>query len=130
MEESKHGFFRAYNKHLENIKKKRSDAAYKDAIAGLINVAFYCVKAEKYQDALYYTRYFGELLAEYELRPDVNPEYIDRQIGRYDIYKAQALRGLGKKEEAAETFEAFQTTEFSTTAEGLSLAEEYMKAEL
>jgi hypothetical protein len=130
VEESKHGFFRAYNKHLENIKKKRSDAAYKDAIAGLINVAFYCVKAEKYQEALYYTRYFGELLAEYELRPHVSEEYVDRQVGRYNIYKAQALRGLGQEKEAAETFEAFQTTEFSTTAEGLSLAEEYIKAGL
>jgi hypothetical protein len=130
VEESRHGFYRAYSKHLENIKKKHTDASYKDAIAGLINVALYCVKAKKYEEALYYTRYFGELLGEYELRPDVNQDYIDRQLGRYDIYKAQALKGLGRDEEAAETFEAFEETDFSQTPEGLSLAKDYLEKDL
>lgn len=126
VEESNHGFYRAYKKHLENIKKKHNDASYKDAIAGLVNVAHYCVKAKKYQEALYYTRYFGELLGEYEMRPDVDAGYIDRQLGRYDIYKAQAQKGLGMDEEAAETYEAFQETEFSATPEGLALAKDFL----
>ena len=130
VEESRHGFYRAYSKHLENIQKKHSDASYKDAIAGLINVAHYCVKAKKYEEALYYTRYFGELLGEYELRPDVSQEYIDRQLGRYDIYKAQALKGLGRDEEAAETYNAFEDTDFSQTPEGLSLAKDYLQEDL
>lgn len=126
VDESNHGFYRAYKKHLENIKKKHNDASYKDAIAGLVNVAHYCVMANKYQEALYYTRYFGELLGEYEMRPDVDAGYIDRQLGRYDIYKAQAQKGLGMDEEAAETYEAFQETEFSATPEGLALAKDFL----
>jgi len=126
VKETDHGFYRAYKKHLENIEKKHTDASYKDAIAGLINVAHYCVKAQKYEAGLYYTRYFGELLGEYELRPDVDGDYVDKQLGRYCIYKAQALDGLGKKEEAAEMFETFQDTEFSKTPAGLSLAEDYL----
>lgn len=125
VDEAQHGFYRAYEKHLENIKRKHTDASYKDAIAGLINVVHYCVKAEKYEDALYYTRNFGELLGEYEMRPDASAEYVDRQLGRYDIYKAQALSKLGRQAEADETFEAFQATEFSSTPEGLSLAADY-----
>ncbi len=126
VKETEHGFYRAYKKHLENIEQKHTDASYKDAIAGLINVAHYCVKAKKYEAGLYYTRYFGELLGEYELRPDVDADYVDKQLGRYCIYKAQALDGLGKKEEAAEMFETFKDTEFSKTPAGLSLAEDYL----
>ena len=33
-------FKRAYQKHKDNISKTHSDAAYKDAIAGLINIAY------------------------------------------------------------------------------------------
>jgi len=126
--ETQHGFYLAYKKHKQLIDQKHTDASYKDAIAGLINVAYYCVKAGKYQDALYYTRYFGELLGEYELRPGVSASYIDRQLGRYDIYKAQALDGLGRKAEAAEAFAAFLDTEFSGSPEGLTLANEYRKS--
>ena len=126
----KNGFYRAYDKHMENVSKKHTDGAYKDAIAGLINIAYFCVKAKKYEDALYYTRHFGELLGEYEMRPGVNEEYIDRQLGRYDIYKAQALKGIGKNQEAAETYDAFQATKFSKSSEGQQLAEYYLNMNL
>ena len=126
VEEVDHGFYRAYKKHLENIERRRSDDAYKDAIAGLINVAFYCVQAGKFNDALYYTRYFGELVGEYEQREGVSADYIDRQVGRYGVYKAEALAGLGRKKEADEVFKAFEATQFSKTAEGQALAKEYL----
>lgn len=118
-----YGFYRALKKHRENIDKNHSDAAYKDAIAGLINIAYICVKVGKYQDALDYTRHFGELLSEYEYRPGVSADYIDRQLGRYDIYKAQALTGLGRRAEAAEVMESFRMTNFSKTPEGRAFAE-------
>ena len=120
------GFFRATQKHRENIDRNHSDEAYKDAIAGLVNIAFYCVRVGRFEDALYYTRHFGELLAEYEQRPDISADYIDRQLGRYDIYKAQALKGLGRQAEADEVFEAFQKTSFSKSSEGRSLAENFL----
>ena len=125
-QEIENGFEQAYNKHLENIKKNRTDASYKNAIAGLINIAYYCVKFKKYQYALNYTRNFGDLLAEYEQRDGVSADYIDRQLGRYDIYKAVALQGLGQMDEANEVFEAFKETRFSQTPEGQVLAEEFL----
>ena len=129
VQEAENNFDRAYKNHMENIERNHSDEAYKNAIAGLINIAYYCVFAKNYKYALYYTRHFGELLGEYEQRPGVSADYIDRQLGRYDIYKAQALKGLGKLEEAAEVFEAYQETRFSQTPEGQSLAEDYLSAE-
>ena len=126
-EASDNTFRLALRKHLENIKRNHSDASYKDAIAGLINVAYYCVKVERYEEALLYTSNFCDLLAEYEQHPDVDADYIDKQVGRYTIYKAQALEGIGQKEEAAQTYAAFLETRFSKTPEGLRLAEEYIK---
>ena len=123
-----YGFYEACRLHQENIKNHRSDAAYKDAIAGLINIAYHCVRAKKYKEALYYTSSFGELLGEYELRPEAREDYVDKQLGRYDIYKAEALYGTGHKEEAAETFQAYKETNFSKSPEGIVLAEAYHKA--
>lgn len=125
-EELKDGFDRAYQKHMENIQKNRNDASYKSAIAGIINIAYYCIRVKKYQYALHYTRDFGELLAEYEQREGVSADYVDRQLGRYDIYKAIAQRGLGQLEEADQTFEAYLETRFSKTPEGEALAEDYL----
>lgn len=127
--EAEDNFTRAYNNHMANIERTHSDEAYKNAIAGLINIAYYCVTAKNYRYALHYTRHFGVLLGEYEQRPGVNPDYIDRQLGRYDIYKAQAQKGLGRKAEADETYAAFQETKFSKTPEGQSLAEDYLASE-
>lgn len=126
-EETHQGFIRACEKHREQIDNLHSDDAYKDAIAGLVNIAYYCVQAGKYEPALYYTRHFGELLMEYEQRPGVDSAYIDRQVGRFTIYKAIALGYLGRRAEADATYKAFLDTKFSTTEEGRRMAEGYVK---
>ena len=122
------GFKRAYQKHQENISNSHSDAAYKDAIAGLINIAYFCNYTKNYQAAMKWTGHFGEILNEYEQRTDVNTEYIDKQLARFDIYQAIALEGLGKKEEAAKVYEAFKGTMFSKTPEGKINGNDYLVA--
>ena len=119
-------FKRAYQKHKENISKTHSDAAYKDAIAGLINIAYFCNHRKNYQSALTWTGHFGEMLNEYEQHSDVNAEYFDKQLARFDIYQAIALEGLGKKEEATKVYEAFMATQFSQTPEGKINGNEYL----
>ncbi len=127
-EEDAHiGFVRACAKHRENIEKSHSDGAYKDAIAGLVNIAYYCVLAKKYEQALYYTSNFGDLLIEYGQREGVDTNYVDRQVGRYTIYKSWALDRLGRKKDAEETYKGFLTTRFCQSAEGIKLAEAYRK---
>jgi len=120
------GFDRAYQKHLDNIKKERSDAVYKDAIAGLINIAVACLETQNYQDALKWTSHFGELLNEYQQRPDILSEYLDKQMARFKIYQAEAYEGLGKSAEASQTYESFQNTMYSKTTEGRILANRYL----
>ena len=124
--ETADGFDRAYKKHLENIEKNRTDEAYKNAIAGLINIAATCNATKHYQAALKWIGHFGELLSEYEQRPSSAKDYLDKQLARFDIYQARALLGLGKSEEASKVYEAFLATDFSKTPEGRILANNYL----
>jgi hypothetical protein len=122
------GFDRAYRKHLENIQKTHSDEAYKNAIAGLINIAYACNTIKDYAHAQKWIGRFGELLSEYEQRPDANPSYVDKQVARFNIYKAVALVGLEQPEEAAKVYEEFKTKDYSQTPEGRIIANDYLRA--
>lgn len=121
-------FDQAYQKHLSNIEQNRNDESYKDAIAGLINIAYACITTKNYQQALKWTDRFGKLIGEYEQRPDINNTYTDKQLARYCIYKAIAHEHLGQSEEANKIYESFLQTEFSKTPEGRINANEYLMA--
>lgn len=120
------GFERAYQKHKENIDNNHTESSYKNAIAGLINMAYFCNHTKNFKAAIKWTGRFGEMLNEYEQRPDANKEYIDKQLARFNIYQAIALEGLGKKEEAAKVYEAFKATKFSQSPEGRINGNEYL----
>ena len=122
------GFDKAYEKHLDNVKKNRTDEAYKDAIAGLINIAYACNYTGNYRDAISWNGHLSELLSEYEQRPGVNADYVDKQQARYNLYQAQALEGLGNADEAAKAFDAFLTTAYAKTPEGRIMANDYLIA--
>ena len=122
------GFDKAYERHLDNVKKNRTDEAYKDAIAGLINIVYACNYIGQYREALKWNSHFSEMISEYEQRPGISSEYIDKQQARYNLYQAQALEGLDKDEEAAKAFDAFLTSQYAKTPEGRILANDYLIA--
>ena len=121
-------FNQAYEKHLANIEQRHDDVSYKDAIAGLINIAYACITTENYSQALKWTDRFGKLLGEYEQRPGINTSYTDKQLARFDIYKAIAHERLGQHEEAQQVYESFLKTDFSKTPEGRIIANEFLTA--
>lgn len=127
-ESTSDGFDCAFTKHLEVIEKNHTDESYKNAIAGLINIAYACNTTKNYHEAISWTEKFGELLGQYEQRPSTHGDYVDKQVARFAIYKAIALEGLGKKEEAAKVFDEYQATDFSQTPEGRINAIDYLSA--
>ena len=122
------GFTKAYQRHKENIEIYHNDVVYKDGITGIINIAYDYIWAKKWQEALVWTERFGQILSEYEQRPDADADYIDRQLARHDIYQAIALEGLHKSEEAAKAYDKFLTTKFSNTSKGRIDANDYLIA--
>ena len=122
------GFNKAYQRHQENIEAYHNDVVYKDGITGIINITYNYIYAKKWQEALTWTTRFGQILNEYEQRPDADADFIDRQLARYDIYHAIALQGLGQTEEAAKAYEKFQSTHYSNTPKGRIDANDYLIA--
>ena len=120
------GFDQAYKIHLNNIEKEHTDEAYKNAIAGLVNIAYACNQTKNYTAALKWIGHFGELLGEYEQRPSTDGDYVDKQIARFAIYKAIAMEGLDRKEEAAKVYDSCLNTAYSQTPEGRINANEYL----
>ncbi|MBR5749866.1 MAG: SpoIIE family protein phosphatase [Prevotella sp.] len=117
---------RAYQTHMKNIEEHRSDEAYKNAIAGVVNIAFNCNETQSYRQAIIWIDRYAELIRQYEQRNGIDPAYIDRQWARYDIYRAIALDGLEKKDEAAKVYEHYLTTQYSQTPEGRIAAIDYL----
>ena len=121
-------FSKAYQRHMENIETYHNDVVYKDGITGIINIAYNYIYAKKWQEALSWTTRFGQLLSQYEQRPDADADFIDRQMARYDIYQAMALQGLNRSEEAAKIYDKFMTTQYSRTPKGRIDANDYLTA--
>ena len=119
---------RAYQTHMKNLEAHRSDEAYKSAIAGVVNIAFNCNETQSYREALTWIDRYAELIRQYELRNDADPVYVDRQWARYDIYRAIALDGQGKKDEAAKVYDHYLTTHYSQTPEGRIAVIDYLAA--
>ena len=127
-DEANENYERAYQTHLKNIDENRSDRAYKDAIAGVVNIAFNYNETKEYREALVWIDRYAELIRQYEQRNDADPLYVDRQWARYDIYRAIALDGQGKKEEAAKVYDHYLTTQYSKIPEGRIAAVDYLAA--
>ena len=118
----------AYQTHMKNIEEHRSDEAYKNAIAGVVNIAYNCNETQSYKEALLWIDRYGELIRQYEQRNADDDIYIDRQWARYDIYRTIALDGLGQKGEATKVYEHYLTTQYSQTPEGRIAVNDYLSA--
>ncbi len=116
---------RGYRSHLNYIMRHPHALSYRDAIVGVINISYNYLEIHDYEQAIVWIGRLGELIAGYEDAPDARPDYAEKQWARYHIYRATALVGLGRKEEAVQAYQAFQTTSYNQTAEGKILGSIY-----
>ena len=113
-------FEHAYEMHNKNIRTNPTKDAYHDAVAGLINIAYGWNSEGEYEKALLWADRFGQYVAEYRERFGDDEKYIDRQWGRYKIFRATALAGLGHLDEADSDYADYQQTRFSKSMEGMA----------
>ena len=117
-----------YRAHLDNIKKHPHAVSYRDAIIGVINICYTFLELNDYEKAIQWLDKFAKLIDEYEKQKDAKTDFADKQWARYHIYRARALMGLGRKEEAADAYRKFyNNTAFFRTAEGKELASDYLQ---
>jgi len=115
-----------YRAHLNFIKKHPYATSYRDAIIGVINISYTLMEMGEYDQAIVWIDKYGKLIEGYTEQKDAKTDYTDKQWARYHIYRARALEGLGRKEEAAEAYEEFRKSEFFKTAEGKILSSDYL----
>ena len=117
---------RAYQRHLDNIGQNGSKTAYRDAVAGIINIAYIWIYVRGYEEGLFWTERLGNLVKEsIELYGD-DKSYNDKQWARYKIFQAISLEGLGRHDEAERSYQEYLQTKFSNTTEGLTNASDYL----
>ena len=117
---------RAYRRHFDNIGQNGSKTAYRDAVAGIINIAYIWIYVRGYEEGLFWTERLGDLVKEsIELYGD-DKSYNDKQWARYKIFQAISLEGLGRHDEAERSYQEYLQTKFSNTTEGLTNASDYL----
>ena len=117
---------RAYQMHIDHIQKDASKTAYRDALAGIINIAYILIYVKGYEKGLVWTERMGDLIKAYkELYAD-DKNYIDKQWARYLIFSATSLEGVGRHDEAENAYEEYLQTQFSNTREGWTDANDYL----
>jgi len=117
---------RAYQMHIDNIRRKESKTSYRDAVAGIINVAYIWLNVKGYEKGLFWTDRLGNLVQEYRQHFPNDNSYTSKQWARYKIFHAIALEGVGRHAEAESEYNEYLETPFSQTLEGLTNASDFL----
>ena len=102
--------------------------SYTSSIVGLVTIVDAYIQTGHYQDALDWTTHLGNMLQQCRQLPGVRDAYIDKQWARLCLYRASALEGLGKKEEAAQSYQLALQTQYAKTGDGKVEASNYLMA--
>ncbi len=117
---------RAYQMHLNNIQRNTTATAYRDALAGIINIAYILIYTKGYERGLMWTERMGQLVQEYKQRFADDQKYIDKQWARYKVFSATSLEGVGRHDEAEKAYNEYLGTQFANTREGWTDACDYL----
>jgi len=117
---------KAYQMHMDNIRRKESRTSYRDAVAGIINVAYIWIYVRGYENGLFWTQRMGNLIQEYMQRFPADKNYYEKQWARYKIFHAISLEGVGRHQEAEREYNDYLQTSFAHTLEGLTNASDYL----
>ena len=117
---------RAYRLHIDRIRQNASKKAYRDAMVGIINIAYIWNYVKGYEEGLLWTERMGNLMKEYKTLYADDKDYIDKQWARYLIFRATSLEGVGRHDEAERAYEEYRQTQFSNSREGWTDANDYL----
>ena len=117
---------RAYRLHIDHIRQNTSKTAYRDAMAGIINIAYIWNYVKGYEEGLTWTERMGDLVKEYKELYSDDKDYVDKQWARFLIFRATSLEGVGRHDEAESEYEEYQQTQFSNSREGWTDANDYL----
>lgn len=125
-EEAANNFAQVWKGFQQITKSIHSIDSYTSSIVGLVTIVDAYIQTGHYQEALDWTTHLGNMLQQCRQLPGVRDSYIDKQWARLCLYRASALEGLGKKEEAAQSYQFALQTQYAKTGDGKVEASNYL----
>ena len=126
--EANESFLRARGHYANRWQSDSTSRGFQEAVLGTVYTSMAYINTRRYAESIYWIDRTEMLLNKYRQRPDARVEYFDEYQGRIEIMRAVAMQGLGKSEEAAKAYQAFQETDYSKTGPGHINANEYLVA--
>ena len=128
-------FNQAYNLFCEVVETEPVRTNFRTAIAGIIKITEAYIQANRFHEAYEWTEKFKKLLDYYKQTANPEPDFVDKQQARLNIYSAVALEGLGRHAEAQKAYDEAKKSDYVKTDDGklesinyLMLAERWEEA--
>ena len=103
--------------HLDNLKT---------TVAGLTTIARHCLEKKRYAEVLVWVERLEVVFQDYFNQPETLQESINRRQTLANLFRASALEGLGRHEEAAVVYDAALDNPFASTPQGRVEAARYL----
>ncbi len=126
LDKAARNFSEAWEHYLQATDDSENIADYTGSLVGIISITDAYIQTGEYNMAYEWTGRLESMLDRYRDQPLADDDYIDKQWGRLNFYKATALEGLGKKEEAAKAYHAAVRTHYARTNDGKIEATTYL----
>ena len=96
------------------------------AIAGIIKITEAYLQMDRFYEAFDWTQKFKKLLDYYNQLDNPEPDFVDKQQARLNMYQASALEGLGRHAEAEKAYQEAKKSNYVQTNEGKVEAISYL----
>jgi signal transduction histidine kinase len=119
-------FNQAYNLFYDVVEIDPIKPNFTTAIAGIITITEAYIQANRFSEAYEWTEKFRKILDYYKQLSNPEPNFIDKQQARLNIYSACALEGLGQHVEAEKAYQQAEMSDYVQTNEGKVEAINYL----
>lgn len=128
MQEAANSYNQAFQCYQQAIDADDDIANHTTAIIGIITITEAYVQTGNYEEASDWANRFDSMLLRYQQHPQADEYFIDKQRARLHFFRACALEGLGRTDEATKAYQAGLSTRWGRTTEGRVESTSYLMA--
>ncbi len=119
-------FNQAYKRFYDVVEEDPVRSNFTTAIAGIIKITEAYLQMDRFHDAYDWTQKLKKLLDYYNQLSNPEPDFVDKQQARLNIYQASALEGMGQHAEAEKVYQKAEKSNYVQTNEGKVEAINYL----
>jgi len=128
VQEATNSYTEAYQCYQQAIDDNDQIVNYTTAIVGIITITEAYIQTGHYEEGYEWCNRFDSMLLRYQQHPQADESFIDKQTARLHFYRANALEGLGRSDEATKAYQVALSTRWGRTTEGHLEGTSYLMA--